>query len=416
VTGTSKERIFYGWWMVAACLMVAVVGWGLGVFGIGVYIHALTGERGFSISLVSIAITLGHLVNAASLMSVGSATDRFGPRSVIALGGLIMAATVAALAFCTEVWHVFGVFILMGFGRSCLSTTSISATLAPWFERHQGRAVSMALMGASVAGMLSTPLLLFGIASQGFAPTMLMAAAFSLLVLWPLAFFVLRHRPQDMGLLPDGEPPRAGPKATPARVWRRAEAISTRQFRSVVVAFGLGLMVQSGFLSHHVSMVAPVMGEGGAALAVFSAAVSAFLGRAALARYADRIDVRVAAGGVLLLSTFSLSALALFPTPAGLIAASVVYGLTIGNVTTLPPIIVRREFGAASFGALYGVSASAIQVANAFGPGMFGVMRDAFGSYAPPLLVAAVLNFIAAAVIIWGGRKALPISSSPPIQ
>jgi len=122
------------------------------------------------------------------------------------------------------------------------------------------------------------------------------------------------------------------------------------------------------------------------------------------------------AGGVLLLSTFSLSALALFPTPAGLIAASVVYGLTIGNVTTLPPIIVRREFGAASFGALYGVSASAIQVANAFGPGMFGVMRDAFGSYAPPLLVAAVLNFIAAAVIIWGGRKALPISSSPPIQ
>ena len=397
--------------MVAACLLVAVIGWGLGVFGIGVYIHALTGERGFSISLVSIAITLGHLVNAASLMSVGSCTDRYGPRPVIAFGGLVMAATVAALAFCTEAWHIFGAFILMGLGRSCLSTTSISATLAPWFERHQGRAVSMALMGASVAGMLATPLLLFGITRQGFVPTMLSAAAVALLVLWPLAFFVLRHRPQDMGLLPDGEPPRSGEKPAAAVNWSRSAAMSTRQFRSVVIAFGLGLMVQSGFLSHHVSMVAPVMGEGGAALAVFSAAVSAFLGRAALARYADGIDVRVVAAGVLLLSTFSLSSLALFPTPAGLIAASVVYGLTIGNVTTLPPIVVRREFGAASFGALYGTAASAIQVANAFGPGMFGVMRDAFGSYAPPLLVAAVLNFIAAGVVVWGGRKPLPVAS-----
>lgn len=402
--------------MVAACLMVAVVSWGLGTFGIGVYIHALTGERGFSISLVSIAITIGHLVNAASLMSVGSATDRYGPRPVIAIGGLVMAMTMVALAFCSEPWHVFGAFVLMGLARSFLSPTSISATLAPWFERHQGRAVSMALMGASIAGMLATPLLLFGIARQGYAWTMLMAAVFSLLVLWPLAFFVLRHRPQDLGLRPDGEPPRAGPRAAPARAWSRAEATSTRQFRSVVVAFGLGLMVQSGFLAHHVSMVAPVMGEGGAALAVFSAAVSAFLGRAALARYADGVDVRLVAAGVLLLSTFSLSALALFPTPGGLIAASVVYGLTIGNVTTLPPIIVRREFGAASFGALYGVGASAIQVVNAFGPSLYGIMRDAFGSYAPPLYVAAVLNLIAAAVIIWGGRKALPIGkSSPPI-
>lgn len=205
----------------------------------------------------------------------------------------------------------------------------------------------------------------------------------------------------------------ASPGAAPARAWSRAEALSTRQFRSVIVAFGLGLMVQTGFLAHHVPMVFPVMGEGGAALAVFAAALSAFLGRVALARYADRIDVRLAAGGVLLLSTFSLSALALYPTPAGLIAASVAYGLTIGNVTTLPPIIMRREFGAASFGALYGLSASVIQIGNALGPGLFGVMRDAFGSYAPALLLAAGLNLIAAVVVVWGGRKALVRPGSP---
>ncbi len=412
-TNTAKTRkpIFYGWWMVSACLVVAIVGWALGVFGIGVYIHALTTERGFSISLVSIAITAGQLVHAASLMTVGSSTARHGPRPVIAAGGLLMAATAIALAWTTQAWQVFGAFILLGLGRACLSTTSISNTLAPWFERHQGRVVSLALMGASVAGMIGTPLLMLGIASQGFSHTMLMAAAFSLLSLLPLAFFVLRHRPQDMGLLPDGEPPliaTLGATAlAPVRKWSRTEAMATRQFRTVVIGFGLALMVQSGFLVHHVTMVFPVLGAGGAALAVSAAAMSAFLGRVALARYADRVDVRLVSGGVLLLSTFSLSALALLPTQAGLLAASIAYGLTIGNVTTLPPIVMRREFGAASFGAVFGASASMTQVFNAFGPGLFGVLRDWFGSYAPGLLLAAVLNLLAAGLVVWGGRKPL---------
>jgi predicted MFS family arabinose efflux permease len=79
----------------------------------------------------------------------------------------------------------------------------------------------------------------------------------------------------------------------------------------------------------------------------------------------------------------------------------------MGNITTLPPIVMRREFGAASFGAIYGLAASLIQVANAFGASLFGVMRDLFGSYGPGLLLAAVLNLLAAALVVWGGRKPL---------
>ena len=412
-TTQARKPIFYGWWMVAACLVVAVVGWSLGVFGIGVYIHALTQERGFSVSLVSIAITFGQLFHAASLISVGTFTSRYGPKPVIALGALSMAAMVMSVAYSTQAWHVFAAFVLLGLARSCLSTTSISTSLSPWFERHQGRAVSMAMMGASVAGMLSTPLLLAGISTLGLTSTMLLAAAATLLTLLPLAFFVMRHRPQDMGLLPDGEPERpatagpAGAAAAPARSWSRTEALSTRQFRSVVGAFGLALMVQSGFIAHHVSLAYPVMGAGGAAMAVSAAALAAFIGRAMLARYSDQVDVRLLSGAVLLLFTFALAALAIFPTPGGLLAASIAYGLTMGNITTLPPIVMRREFGGASFGAIYGLGASLIQVANAFGASLFGVLRDLFGSYAPGLLLAALLNLLAAVLVVWGGRKPL---------
>jgi MFS family permease len=407
----KAKTIFYGWWIVAACLVVAVVGWSLGTFGMGVYIHVLSDQRGFSIGSISLAVTVSYLVSASCLMTVGALTARLGPKPVITVGATVMGLTVAGLAFCSETWQVFVVFVLMGIGRSCLSTTSISTALAPWFEKHQGRAVSMALLGASVGGMIGTPLLLGGMALFSSETALVLAGASSIIILMPIVFFVLKNKPQDIGLLPDGEVsvPGAPPKAV--ALWTRQGAMATRQFHSQLVAFAIGLLVQIGFLSHHVPMVAPVMGDYGASIAVSSAALAAFCGRVALARFADRIDLRLTAGAVFFVAGVSLAAMSLTTTSVGLLLTSVCYGLTVGNVTTLSPIIARREFGAASFGAVYGVVASAIAFATAFGPGLYGVLRDALGSYGPVLMVAGFMNFFAAAIIVWGGRKPLPLPS-----
>ena len=107
---------------------------------------------------------------------------------------------------------------------------------------------------------------------------------------------------------------------------------------------GIGMMVQIGFLAHQIAITAPLLGAAGA-----SATVVALLGRLMLVRSADQVDARTACA-VLLLAAAALSAWALFPVPAMLVGASAVYGLTVGNVTTLSPMIVRREFGAATFG------------------------------------------------------------------
>ncbi|MEH2513152.1 MFS family permease [Nitrobacteraceae bacterium AZCC 1564] len=407
----SRSTIFYGWWIVVGCLLVAVVGWSLTVFGMGVYIHVLSERPGFSISLISTAVTMSYLVSAVCLISVGTATARLGPKPVLAAGSIILGAAVPALAYCEQAWQVFLVFAAMGLGRSCLSTTSISTTLAPWFERHQGRAVSMALLGASIGGMIGTPLLLGGIAVFGEQTALVLAGASSLLVVLPVVVFVLKRTPQEIGLLPDGETSSSSSALKAEVSWSRKGAMATRQFYSQLIAFSLSLMVQIGFLSHHVSLVAPTLGDHGASVAVSSAALAAFVGRIALARFADRIDLRLTTGGVLLVAAASLAAMAGTSSPEGLLLTSVCYGLTIGNLTTLSPIIVRREFGAASFGAVYGVAASVIAIATAFGPGLFGILRDAFNSYGPALIIAALMNFVAAITIVWGGRRPLPSPS-----
>jgi MFS family permease len=399
-------RIFYGWWIVAACLAATMIGNALGLYGAGVYLHAVTETRGWSTGLVSGAVTLFHVVGAFLLVLVGSSIGRFGPRPAIGLGALAMASGVAGIGRVEEPWQAYAAFLAMGIGWSCLTMTSVSAALAPWFERHYGRAVSTASLGASVGGMAGAPVLFLGVEWFGLPATTTMAAAVAAAVILPLACFVLRRSPLDMGLLPDGEP-MPGPPASggAAARWGRVQALRTAALASVVAAFGLGMMAQIGFLTHQVALVAPALGPPGASGTVAATAAAALLGRLLLVRFADRVDARAVATGVLLLAATALGAMALFPLPEVLVGAGLAYGLTVGNVTTLSAIVVRREFGAASFGAVYGAAPTGIQLAAAVGPGLYGLLHDATGNYDLALLTAAALDIMAAALVLLGGSK-----------
>jgi MFS family permease len=396
-------RIFYGWWMVAACLVIAVISWGLGIFGIGVYLHAISETRGWSVGSISSAITFSVLLSSVASAFTGPAVGRFGPRPVMTLGALLMASGIFLTGRVSEPWHAYVAFSLSGLGYACLSVTTITAALSPWFEKHQGRAMSSAMLGASIGGMTSTPLLIFAISKLGLEQAMVWSALATLVVILPLALFVLKKDPAELGLYPDGEPPAAKSSETPAKVWSRAEALRTLAFISTVIAFALGLGVQVGFLTHHVTLSVPSLGAGGAAFIVSITAVAAFLGRVALARWADQVDLRVTSAAVLVVAAVSLAAIAAIPAAWMLVAASVVYGLTTGNVTTLSPIIVRREFGAGVFASIYGVAWMCIGFASALGPAMFGWLYDYFGGYREALVIAAVLDLIAAA-IVYAGR------------
>lgn len=398
-------RVFYGWWIVSACLLIAILSWGLGVFGTGVSLHAITQTRGLSVGAVSTAITVAGILSAIASFFVGPAIDRYGPRPVMVLGAIVMATGLALIGQVQTLPQVYGAFILSGLGNACLSVTAITAAISPWFEKQQGRAMSSAMLGASVGGMSSTPILILGVEHIGFPATMLWGAGLLLAVVLPLALFVIKKSPAELGLHPDGETRSEKHEPTVLRGITRAEAIRTMGFLSLVLAFSLGLGVQVGFLTHHVTLSVPFLGSSGASFIVSITAIAAFTGRVALARWADQVDLRSTAAVVLCVAAASLEAIAAFPFASVLIGASLVYGLTTGNVTTLSPIIVRREFGAAAFGAINGAAWMIIGIACALGPVLFGWMYDWFGGYGAALHIAAALDVIAAAAVYAGRPK-----------
>ncbi len=399
-------RIYHGWWIVGACVLAAMVGNALGLFGAGVYLRAITAATGWTTGSVSGAVTLFYVVSAVLLIPVGSGIARVGPRPFVAVGGLAMAAGVAGTGHVSEPWHIYVLFPLMGVGWACLSTTAVATTLAPWFEKYQGRAVSIASLGASAGGMMGPPLLLLGADRIGFTRTTSAAAVVPLVVLLPLALFILRRRPEDMGLSPDGlpraahdNPPRQGSE------WTRANALRTSALQTTMIAFGLGMSVQIGLLTHQVTLLAQSLPTHAVAATISATAMSALAGRLGLAKFADDLDARATSSAVLIIAATSFCALAATNNPVVLIGASILFGLTVGNVTTLSPIIVRREFGAAAFGPVFGVASCAIQLVTALGPGFYGLLHDRSGSYREPLLIAATMDVIAAIVILRGRRK-----------
>jgi MFS family permease len=396
--------LFYGWRVVGVCFVAAVLTWGFGVFGASVYLAEVTRAQSWSVSLVSVAVTAYYISNALSLSVIGGAIDRFGSRPVFIFGALALGGGVAWIGHVAETWQLFGAFIIMGLGYASLSLTSLSATIAPWFERHQGRSVAIALTGASVGAILIVPLLVTTIEQFGFQAALSGGGCLIVALLVPLSLIILRHRnPRDLGLGRDGdaltETGIGASKTAPGPHWTRRRAIRSAALWSISIAFALALTTQVGFLVHHLNLAAPVLGVSGAAWLVSVTGMSAFIGRLLLVRIADSINLRRYTSAILATQALVFGLIAIAPGTTTLICGSLIFGFCQGQITTLSPIIVRREFRAVSYGAIYGFVATVIQFSSAFGPMLFGALRDLLGGYGPVLLVAAGLELVAVIAI-----------------
>ena len=134
-------------------------------------------------------------------------------------------------------------------------------------------------------------------------------------------------------------------------------------------------------------------------------AISAILGRFALGAVAHRVNMRTVTALTVASQAVALAAMSGTTNVPALIAACLVFGVSTGNLITLPALVIHREFEAASFGVLVALSWAITQYTYSFGPGLIGIIRDATGSYTMPLILLAALDFAAAIVILWKPRS-----------
>jgi MFS family permease len=414
LSGRSEIRRY--WCAVLACFVTAIFAWGFGFYGQSVYLPALQQREGWSTFLIASATTIFYLAGAVAVTRVHVAIDRLGPRTVL-MGGAVLLGFGAVL-FCRSnaLWQLYLAAFVMACGWAGTTMAAISTTLALWFEKQRGLAISFALNGASAAGFVVTPALVALSQRHGLAAAVAEVAVALLAVLIPLVILGIgpqRRRQAASTSLderPDGRP----------AYQRSSEAVRDWRFWSVALPFALVLVAQVGFLVHLVALLLPPLGPSGAASAVAAAAMAAMLGRIGLGFVIERLDQRRVSAASFASQATALGVILAFPaSPQALYAACCLFGLSVGNVITLPSLIIQREFAAHSLGLVVGLSSGFAQIMFAFGPALLGLVRDLAGDYAPALVVCMVLELAAAAIIVGcrpDGTRSPFIRATPPLS
>ncbi|CAB3705512.1 MFS transporter [Achromobacter piechaudii] len=400
---------FFGWKVLAATFVLAIFGWGVGFYGPPVFLHAVVQRTGWSVALVSGAVTLHFLCGTVVVANLPRLYRRVGVPLATFGGAVLLALGVGGWSMAAAPWQLYGAAVLSGMGWVMLGAAAVNALIAPWFVRRRPAALGMAYNGASVGGIVFSPLWVYLIAQAGFAQAALWVGVAMVVVIALLARKVFAITPQQLGQLPDADDASAPqPPAAPAlprvsRLWR------DRAFLTLAAGMALGLFAQIGLIAHLLSLLAPLLGAQTAGLAMGLATAAAIAGRtvvgAVMPAGADRRKVACVAYAVQIAGSLVLLLAAQHPWAVWL--GVILFGSGIGNATSLPPLIAQTEFAREDSMRVVPLIVALSQGAYAFAPALFGLLRavlDASGqSMIGFLAVAAVLQ--AAAIMCFAAGR-----------
>ena len=387
--------MFFGWKVVITAFTLTTFAWSIGFYGPSVFLSTLHQQHGWSVSIISAAITTHYLVSSVLTAQLDHMHRRFGLLWVTRFGFTALSSGAIGWSLATQPWQLFLAATVTGTGWSATNAAAINAMVSPWFDQRRAIALSHAFNGSSVGGLVFTPLWVALIARLGFSGAASLFALVTMLVLWPLTG-------RYLGATPDGQP------RVTAQPLRLRLLLRDRRFATLSAAFALGLFAQIGLVAHLVTRLAPVFGAASAAGGVSLATACALLGRYLLSALMGQ-DRRVVALGNFLMQACGSVCLALGTGVTVLLLGCVLFGLGIGNLVLLSPLIAQREFPPNDVSRIVALVTAVNLSVFSFAPAVFGWLRDVTTAYTAPFLVAAAVQ-LAAGVVVMLGRGAI---SSP---
>jgi MFS family permease len=385
--------VYYGWGIVGTSVVVSFAQ--VAMYGpvLSVFVKPIGDDTGWSRGEIALAFTIGSLGGSFASSIVGRYVDKYGTRMAVVISGLIITAVLIGLALMQEVWHFWALF---GVGRTAALAGINLGTgvgIANWFVRKRGRAISFLGIGLrsgqAIFPLFIAPVILW--LSWRHAYAMLAVVAFALIVLPGWAF--LRRRPEDFGLLPDGDEPdtpdaapgaagAARPRVVTELSWTLHEATRTPAFWMIVTAVTLVVFGTTAVNLHAVASFQ----DRGIADAFAGVFVAIFAGVAALSAYAwgslmDRFHGRWVMIGATALIAVAMWMIIVADNLTWALAFSVVFGLGIGGWTVGQVVLFANYFGRAHSGAIRGFGQLAAGPIGSAGPLLAGYIHDETGDY-----------------------------------
>jgi MFS transporter, OFA family, oxalate/formate antiporter len=408
-----SPRLYHGWIIVGGAFVVLLLAYGT-QYAFGVFFAALLAEFHWSRASLSGAFSLYTLVYSAFGLVTGRLTDRYGPRAVVASGGVLLGAGLAGMSVVTALWQpyvLYGAVAALGMSTAYVPC---NATVVRWFVRRRGLAVGVASAGGSVGTFVLPPVAHWLVSALGWRDAYLVFGAAIFLALTGVAC-VMQRDPESLGLRPDGAAPATS--AGPFGGWTVSEAVRLRQFWVIFSVFGLTWTAIFIPLVHLVPLARDLGIEPLRAATLVSAlGIAAVAGRLAMGWLSDRVGRRAILAAALAAQAVSFVALGRAATLPALAGATLLFGFSYGTVSVLFPAMVADFFGRAHAGSLVGLIFGLAGPTAALGPFGAGWIYDRLGSYAVACWISAAVNLAALAVLAFARAPRARAAESPSID
>lgn len=396
----QPRKIFWGWYIVLVSASASFVTGGIYGTGFGVFFKPMAQDLGLTRTMVAGGSTLRTFLSTAALPIIGPLVDKYGPRTIMTVAASTAVVFTILMGQVRNVFEFYLVFAIVGpLMAAGMGELVTNTSVAKWFVRHRGRAMAFSTSGLSAGIAIVTPINEFIISRWGWRTAWVVSGFIIMVfVLIPTTLF-MRRRPEDMGLLPDGEPApietekngsgeaRAASAAKGADLeesWTLKEALRMPTLWLIIAATDLAGMSISGIGFHQVPYVTDIGFSSAIAASMITVwGTFAFISKLIFGFLSERYHVRYlmiisclggAAGIVILMNAPGLGL-------PGIYGYAVVNGFFRGAYPTLAPLIWANYFGRTFLGTIRGVVAPFSLIASAGGPLLAGYLYDRTESY-----------------------------------
>ena len=403
----NPKKIFYGWWIVigggSMQFYTSAVFWR----GFQAFVDPVLGSfTGWSSGAFATAMAIQRAESSFFTPFVGAAINRFGPRPVLMFGLFFTGCGFILMSQMQALWHFYAAMLLLGLGMSFGEFIVFVTTVVNWFVRLRARALAT-VMTFSAMGAVALPLLVWMIENFGWR-TMLLCIGIGFWVVGTPVVLVLRRRPEDYAMRPDGDneftvtsPNRAQHLRHRAReisVGIR-DAVRLRAFWQIVIAVSLGEIVAMTNLFHLPTLLEYKIDIWLAAVAAGAVAFGDVLGRITIGTIGDRFNVKFLLATALSVQTVGVGSLALtnshflgiswglIPLPFFVFCS----GFGFGSSIPLRLSILAEYFGRRSYGTLVGVTGSISSIWVTAGLLFVGFTFDITDSYRPAYTILTLI-------------------------
>jgi MFS family permease len=412
----STGRIFYGWTLVGVAGFLLTL-MSLTVFqGLGTFVVALQDQFGWSRTAISGAFALARVQGSIIGPFEGLLIDRVGIRKMVLIGYSMMGVGFILLSQIDHIWQFYAAFTVVTVGSGLSGWLAMITLVNNWFIRKRSIAMATAMSGVHMGGFL-VPALAFGIDSQGFRTTTLFIGILILAVIVPVTKMI-RNKPEDVGLLPDGvpqAPQRSVGVETPVNVvdgepdFTVREALRTPAFWLLMLVQLSSSVATVSLATHLVPKLTDIgMSLGNAGIVVLTSTAIAVPSQFVFGYIADRFSKPPIIFALLALQATSLIVIAMADSVATAYLFAVMYGISFGGRMPLTTSLRGDYFGRRAFATITGLSFVPNNAFTIAAPLFAGYMFDQRGSYVIPFTVFAAMSYVGAIVVLFVRKPKQP--------